>query len=264
MKTFLRELLFEAKTSVWKRFEVFLLFVIIASVIAVMLESVPDYMHAYAKWFWIAEIFFTALFTLEYLARIRVSRKPWTYITSFYGIIDLLTIIPTYLTYLLSGATGIWIIRGLRLLRVFRIFKMWWLVKHYKMIKNSLSHSRDKILVFMIFVVIMVAILWSIMYLVEWWENSTFDSIPRSVYWAIVTLTTVWYGDITPTTMIGQFLSSIVMILWYAVLAVPTGIVTSDLVNESRRNDHSCGSCDHKKHEHDAVYCKRCGEKLEY
>lgn len=263
MKATLREILFEAKSSGWKRFEIFLMLLIITSVIVVMLESVPDYTHRYAKRFWYAEIFFTMLFSIEYVLRIWASKKPLKYIFSFYWLIDLFTILPTYLTLLLPSSAWIWFIRWLRLLRVFRIFKMWWLVKHYKLIKNSLSNSRDKIIVFMIFVVLMVAILWSIMYLVEWWENSTFDSIPRSIYRAIVTLTTVWYGDITPTTMLGQFLSSVVMILWYAVLAVPTWIITSDLVAEARRNDYFCKTCNHGKHEHDARYCKKCWEVLD-
>lgn len=265
MKAFLREVLFEAKTPIWKRFEVFLLFVIIASVIAVMLESVPEYMQAYEEAFWILEVWFTALFTLEYIVRVLVAKKPMRYMTSFYGVIDFLTILPTYLWLFLLWWTGLWIIRWLRLLRVFRIFKMWSLVDHYHILKNSLSKSKNTIVVFMIFVVIMVTVLGAIMYLIEWWENSAFDSIPRSIYRAIVTLTTVWYGDITPATMLGQLISSIVMILWYAALAVPTGIVTSDIIKESRNNEdkkHLCHSCTNKKHHKSAVFCMKCGERL--
>jgi voltage-gated potassium channel len=189
-------------------------------------------------------------------------KKPWKYIFSFYGIIDLLSILPTYLSLILVGSQSLVVIRMLRLLRVFRILKLTRYTQAGRTLAIAIWASREKISVFIFFVTILVVIIGTVMYLVEG-EDSGFTSIPMSIYWAIVTLTTVGYGDISPATALGQFLASFVMIMGYAIIAVPTGIVTAEMINpQDKRNTQVCPNCLHDKHDSDAVHCKKCGAKL--
>ena len=258
------EVIFEADTPSGKLFDVVLLIAIVASVITVMLESMEEINQDYATIFFYIEWFFTIIFTIEYGFRLYGVHDDWKYITSFYGVIDLLSILPSYLSLVFTGTQSLLVIRALRLLRIFRIFKLNQFVKEYDIIVRSLKASKLKILVFLLFIVIIVSIVGAIMYIVEGASNPSFTSIPRSVYWAIVTLTTVGYGDIAPTTTLGQFLSSIVMILGYAVIAVPTGIVSAELVKDYKNiNTTSCQNCASEGHDADAVYCKYCGEHLD-
>jgi voltage-gated potassium channel len=262
----LHEVIFEADTPVGKIFDITLLVLIFGSVIAVMLETVPSFQAQHRQTLYILEWIFTIFFTLEYILRIYVVRRPSKYIFSFFGLVDLLSIIPTYVSIFIVGTQSLLIIRALRLLRVFRIFKLVNFTRQGQIILLALRNSRPKIAIFMFFVILMVCIFGSVMYLVEGGGDGGFDSIPRSVYWAIVTLTTVGYGDISPQTPLGQFLASIVMIMGYAVIAVPTGIVTGEIMREnSKHNEHStqaCQFCTKEGHDYDAIFCKYCGEAL--
>ncbi len=260
----MHEIIYEADTFAGKLFDIILLILIVLSIIVVMLESVPDYRKEYAQLLHDLEWGFTILFTIEYFARIISINKPFKYIFSFYGIIDLLSIIPTYLGIFISGSRSLMVIRALRLMRVFRILKLGEFLNESQKLIDSLKASKQKIMVFLLSILTMVTILGTVMYLVES-EDSGFTSIPRSIYWAIVTLTTVGYGDIAPVTSLGQFIASIVMILGYAIIAVPTGIVTNELIKkekQSKISTQACPSCSKDGHDYDADYCKFCGEKL--
>jgi len=264
-KSRLHEIIYEADTKEGKLFDVVLLFVIIASIVVVMLESVLPIKLQYAYWLNIAEWTITILFSLEYIARVISINKPKEYIFSFYGIIDLLSTIPKYLSFFLIGGGGALVaLRSLRLLRVFRILKLHQFVGASDNFIKALKVSKAKILVFLSFVFIMSIILGTVMYLVEYNENSGFTSIPRSVYWSIVTLTTVGYGDIAPVTPLGQFIASLIMILGYGIIAVPTGIVSSEMTKKSdiHINTQSCPYCATSNHKDDAIYCYECGNKL--
>lgn len=262
----LHEIIFEADTFEGKLFDIILLVAIVVSVLVVMLESVPAYGKAYGTWFNYIEWVLTILFSIEYIIRIISIRKPLSYIFSFYGLVDLLSILPTYLGLFLIGAntSSLTVIRSLRLLRVFRILKLGKYLKEAKTLTKALKASKNKIIVFLGAILTVVIILGTVMYLVESPEDG-FTSIPRSIYWAIVTLTTVGYGDITPATALGQFIASIVMILGYAIIAVPTGIVTNELIkteDEDKITTTSCESCSREGHDKDAEFCKYCGERL--
>ncbi len=267
VKESIHEVIFEADTYYGKLFDVVLLIVILASIIVVMLESIEPYRVAYLEIFQMLEWTFTIIFTIEYFLRLYCVYRPLKYATSFYGIVDLLAILPTYLALFISGTQYLIIIRGLRLLRVFRIFKLGHFMVEGRILMAAVNASKAKITVFMIFVLLMITIIGALMYLVEGGQNPAFSSIPRSMYWAVVTLTTVGYGDITPQTNLGQFLSAAVMILGYAVLAVPTGIVSAEIISsENMRsktaNTQACKFCGLEGHDNDAVYCKYCGEML--
>jgi voltage-gated potassium channel len=213
----------------------------------------------------VLEWVFTLAFTLEYLLRLYCVERPMSYAKSFFGIVDLLSILPTYISLVVVGTHYLLVIRALRLLRIFRILKLGHFVREGRVLIDALRSSREKITVFMIFVLLMVTIIGAVMYLVEGGQNPNFSSIPRAIYWAIVTLTTVGYGDITPTTSFGQFLSAIVMILGYAVIAVPTGIVSVGLMNREKKtnvNTQNCRFCGREGHADDALYCKYCGKPL--
>ena len=260
----LHEIIFEADTFAGKAFDITLLVLIIMSIIIVMLESVPALGLAYQSYFNFIEWVFTILFTLEYLARILSINKPFKYIFSFYGIIDLLSILPTYLGIFVSRETNsLMVIRSLRLMRVFRILKLAKFIKESKVLIDSIRSSRHKIFVFLLSILTMVIILGTVMYLIETPESG-FTSIPRSIYWAIVTLTTVGYGDIAPVTSLGQFIASIVMILGYAIIAVPTGMVTAEIIKTDQKSisTRSCSNCSKDGHDNDAEHCKYCGEIL--
>lgn len=254
--------IFGTDTPAGKAFDVALLIAILISVLAVMLESVPSLNKGYGYVFKYAEWIFTVLFTLEYLTRIYVTDARRRYIFSFYGLIDLLSLLPTYLSLIFTGTQYLLIIRALRLLRVFRILKLGRFVGEGEQLGRALKASRHKITVFMGTVVMLVILLGTVMYLVEGRENG-FTSIPLSIYWAIVTLTTVGYGDIAPQTILGQSIASFVMILGYAIIAVPTGIVTVELQKDiENRKNKACRNCSSKGHDTDALFCKFCGEKL--
>lgn len=260
----IHEIIFEADTPLGRLFDLALLFFILASILVVMLESVTHIDARFHNLFLVLEWIFTIFFTCEYLLRIYCVYSPQKYIFSFFGIVDLLAIIPTYLEFFVAGTHYLVVVRALRILRVFRILKLVSFLKEGHIIISSLKASRDKIAVFLIFVLTMVTILGSVMYIVEGGENSGFTSIPRSIYWAIVTLTTVGYGDIAPSTAFGQFLAAIVMILGYAVIAVPTGIVSAELINNTKisTNTQACRFCAKDGHDDDAKHCKYCGEIL--
>ncbi|MEL7161341.1 MAG: ion transporter, partial [Bacteroidota bacterium] len=219
----IHEIIFEADTPTGKAFDILLLALIVLSVITVMLESSEEWNRQYHDTFVILEWVFTVVFTIEYVLRLIVTIRPWKYALSFYGIIDLLAILPSYLSFFFAGTQYFVIIRIIRLLRVFRIFKLGKFLVEGNQLSKALVASRNKITVFLFAVSLLVVIIGSVMYLIEGGSNEGFSSIPRSVYWAIVTLTTVGYGDITPQSDIGQMLSAIVMILGYAIIAVPTG-----------------------------------------
>lgn len=262
----IHEIIFEADTKEGKLFDIVLLIFIVLSVIVVMLESVQSLNEGYRKTFYVLEWIFTGFFTVEYVLRLYSVYKPVKYATSFFGIIDLAAILPTYLSFFLPGSQSLIVIRALRLMRVFRIFKMINFLNHGKVISDALKNSRPKILIFMTFVVVIVCIFGSLMYIVEGPTNDKFDSIPRSMYWAIVTMTTVGYGDISPTTNLGQFISALIMLLGYAVIAVPTGIVSSEISKSDSQNTEkstqACRFCSKEGHDEDAIHCKYCGEEL--
>ena len=267
LKERLHEIIFEADTPAGKAFDIGLLITIAASVIVVMLESVDPLQRRYREIFLVLEWTFTILFTIEYVFRLYSVYRPMKYATSFFGVVDLLAILPTYLSLIVSGTHYLIVIRALRLLRVFRILKLGHFLKEGDIIMKALLASRAKITVFLTFVMLMVVIIGSIMYFIEGDSNDSFSSIPRGIYWAIVTLTTVGYGDITPTTPVGQFFSAVVMILGYAIIAVPTGIVSAEFISEMREdlgnNTQACRYCGREGHADDAVYCKYCGEIIE-
>ncbi len=263
-RTRLHEIIFEADTPVGKLFDVVLIGSIVCSVAVVLLDSMATVQDQYGNLLYAAEWFFTILFTLEYIMRLMSVRTPIKYATSFFGVVDLLAILPTYLSVLFPGSQYLLTIRVLRLLRVFRVFKLATYVKEAQVIITALQASRRKISVFLFAVMMIVIIIGSIMHVVEGAENG-FDNIPTSIYWAIVTLTTVGYGDITPQTSIGQLIASVVMIIGYAIIAVPTGIVTAELTqagHKSRVSTQACPSCSLDGHDHDAVYCKYCSARL--
>lgn len=259
----LHEIIFEADTPLGKLFDVLLLVSIIASVVVVMLESVASIKAEYGNILFIAEWTFTILFSIEYLLRLYSIGHPIMYARSFYGIVDLVSILPTFLSLIFPGSQYFITIRLLRMLRVFRVLKIVQYLGEANQLALALKASKRKIFVFLFAVMILVVIVGSLMYLIEGEENG-FTNIPRSIYWAIVTLTTVGYGDISPQTPIGQMLASLIMILGYGIIAVPTGIVTSELTRtkNTKISTQACPSCATEGHDHDAKHCKNCGDKL--
>ena len=264
----LHEVIYEADTPAGKLFDVILLFVILLSILLVMLESVEGIGSKYSYILDISEWIITVLFTIEYLARIISVKNPKTYIFSFYGIIDLLSTIPKYISLFILGTHSLVAIRALRLLRVFRILKLSRFIGESANFGKALKRSRAKISVFLSFVIVLCIILGTVMYLVESKEGSGFTSIPRSVYWAIVTLTTVGYGDIAPITALGQFIASLIMILGYGIIAIPTGIVTSEMTKSEKKtipnNTQNCANCNQAYHIDDAEFCHKCGHILNH
>ncbi len=265
----LHEIIYESDTPAGKLFDVILLWLILFSVVLVMLESVERLNSRYHDLFNVAEWIVTVIFTVEYMARIITVRKPWHYIFSFYGVIDFLSAIPKYLSLLLIGTQVLVAFRALRLLRVFRILKLSQYVGESQKITDALRASRARISVFLFAILIICVVLGTIMYLIESRESG-FTSIPKSVYWAIVTLTTVGYGDIAPQSIAGQFVASLIMILGYAIIAIPTGIITSEMTRASTRENtdtppvsmQSCPHCAAEGHRSNAKYCYRCGGLL--
>ncbi len=265
-KTFryrLHEIIFEADTRAGKLFDIFLIISILLSVVAVMLDSIPQIRSGYGRYLLAVEWFFTILFTIEYGMRVISVKKPLSYIRSFYGIIDLLAILPTYFSLLIPGSQYFLVIRLMRVLRIFRVLKLVQYLNEAKLLIVALRASRRKITVFLFTVLTLVVIFGSIMYVIEG-EANGFVSIPRGIYWAIVTLTTVGYGDISPKTGLGQAVASLIMILGYSIIAVPTGIVSAEIarVSPEKVSTQACPACAAEGHDADAVYCKYCGHKM--
>jgi len=260
----LHTIIYEADTRSGKLFDQLLLAAIAGSLIVVMLDTVESVHRPYGHILYGLEWFFTILFTVEYIARIVAVTKPRKYIFSFYGLVDLVAIIPTYLSILLPGSQYLMSIRALRLIRVFRVLKLTRYLGEASELRRALRMSRPKITVFLVVVLTVTIINGTLMFLIEGPANG-FTSIPKSIYWAIVTLTTVGYGDMAPHTPIGQFIASLIMILGYGIIAIPTGIVTSEITRQQYKpntNTQACPSCSREGHADNAVYCKFCGEKL--
>lgn len=260
----IHEIIYEADTPEGKLFDVILLIIIIASILLVMLESVESIDFKYHDYLNIGEWIITIFFSIEYILRIISIKKPLKYVFSFYGIIDLLSTIPMYLTFILVGSHSLVALRALRLLRVFRILKLARYTGASEKLTLAMRASKAKISVFLFFIVIVCIILGTVMYMVEGQENG-FTNIPKSIYWAIVTLTTVGFGDIAPQTPLGQLIASVIMILGYAVIAIPTGIVSSELTKSTLNEDvntQSCPNCLKEKHKDNAIYCYNCGSVL--
>ena len=260
------EVVFESDTRAGRIFDVTLIVAIIASVVVVMVESVASVRARWGPELRMAEWGFTLLFTAEYLARLIVVKRPLRYARSFFGVVDLLSIVPTYVSLLLPGTQYLLALRLLRIMRVFRVLKLAEYLNEAQQLTEALRASRRKILVFIFAVLTLDVVLGSVMYLVEGPENG-FTSIPVSVYWTIVTLTTVGYGDISPQTGLGQAIASVVMIIGYGIIAVPTGIVTAELSRAGARTSEdvsgqTCPHCAAEGHTRDAIFCRRCGERL--
>ncbi len=266
----LYRIIFESDTPSGRAFDIVLITAILLSVTIIILESLPEVREVYGGYFMAAEWFFTILFTIEYALRLMSAHRPIRYAFSFYGLVDLIAVAPTYLSALIPGAQYFLVVRMLRILRIFRVLKLVEYLNEAGTITRALRASRRKIEVFIVTVFTMVVILGSLMYLVEGPENG-FTSIPLSIYWAIVTLTTVGYGDISPQTALGQGLAAIIMLLGYGIIAVPTGIVTNELARSERETRDvaaavvtaPCPRCSFAPHDADARFCKACGERLE-
>ncbi|MBS9463084.1 ion transporter [Flagellimonas sp. 389] len=269
-KNTLHEIIYEADTPLGKIFDITLFVLIILSVLLVMLESVDEIDEKYHSSLLVLEWVITGFFTLEYIARIISIRKPWKYIFSFFGIIDFISTIPLYLSYILAGSQVLIAFRAFRLLRIFRILKLVKYIGEASQLQSALKASRAKIGVFIYVVLILSVIMGTVMYLIES-DEAGFTSIPRSIYWTIVTLTTVGYGDIAPETNLGQFFATVIMILGYGIIAVPTGIVTVEFSkfgkekkgdNLVHTNTQACPGCGVEGHRDDATHCYNCGEPL--
>lgn len=265
-------IIFEADTRAGKNFDIALLWAILLSTLIVMLESVKELRDAYTIWFDASEIFFTVIFTIEFILRIWTARKATGYLTSFYGIVDFLSVLPTYLELVITSSQYLMIIRIFRLMRVFRVLKLGRSMREADALWLSLKSSRTKIGVFLFAVFNVAVIMGTIMYIVEGGENG-FTSIPRSIYWAIVTMTTVGFGDIHPHTDLGQFFSVILMILGYGIIAVPTGIVGVEMFKDSNNasntnsnaimlEDTHCHNCGRTGHLPSSNFCMQCGSEL--
>ena len=262
-KVRLHEIIYEADTFEGKLFDIILLILIATSVVIVMLESVESLNIAYHTYFYLAEWVITILFTIEYIARIITVKNSSKYIFSFYGIIDFLSTIPLYLSFVFAGTKVLIVLRSLRLLRLFKILEVSRYVGESNKLLTALKRSRVKISVFLFAVIIIAIIFGSLMYLVEG-KESGFTNIPVSIYWSIVTLTTVGYGDIHPVTPFGQFIATVLMVLGYGIIAVPTGIVTSEMNKQKKvdLNTQVCSNCNTSDHKDGAKYCYNCGQKL--
>jgi len=258
----LHDVIFEAETPAGKAFDVLLLLLILISVVAVMLETVDSVEARYGSLLVAIEWTVTILFTIEYVLRLLCVRKPLKYVFSFYGIIDLLAFLPSWFAFSGDLRHGSVVLRSLRLLRVFRIFHMGQVVQEGRSLARAVAGSRNKILVFLSVVLTIVVILGTAMYLVEKDQDSGFTSIPQSMYWAIVTMTTVGYGDVAPQTVAGKALASVMMFLGYSLIVVPTGIVSAEVARAKPVSTEACPACMKEGHDVDAVHCKYCGAAL--
>jgi voltage-gated potassium channel len=265
LRTKVHDIIFESDTPLGFAFDIALLIFILLSVLVVMLESVASIQSHYAQVLVLAEWFFTLAFTLEYGLRLWSIKQPIKYVFSIYGVIDLLSIIPTYLSVFIEGSQYFLVVRALRLMRIFRILKLVRFNQEANTILTAMRRSQPKITVFLLFIVLLCILIGSMMYLIEGGVESNFSSIPTSIYWAVVTLTTVGFGDITPITPLGKFFASLIMILGYAVIAVPTGIVSAEMTKDHRRklSTQVCRQCLDSDHTEGAKFCKTCGHSLE-
>lgn len=256
----LYKIIFESETNAGRRYDKFLLVFIVLSVLVVMIESVPKWHMSFHDELMILEWIFTILFSLEYIVRIIVSPKPFRYVISFWGVIDLLAIIPTLMSPFVSGYETLIIIRSLRLLRIFRIMQLSRFTSESNVLYHSLKASSYKITVFLSFVLMFCIICGTLMYIIEGKENG-FDSIPQGIYWSIVTLTTVGYGDISPATPLGKFLASAMMIVGYGIIAIPTGLITVEMARYKERKAKKCANCNTENPEQ-SKYCNNCGTEI--
>lgn len=259
----LHEIIFGADTRVGKLFDIILIISILLSVIIVLLDSVASIQIQYGKLFLIAEWVFTILFSIEYVLRLICVGRPLMYAKSFFGIVDFLAVLPTYLSIIFPGSQYFLVIRLLRVLRIFRVLKLVQYMNEMQVLMRAIKTSGRKIIVFLVAVIILVILSGSLMYIIEG-EKNGFTSIPRSIYWAIVTLTTVGYGDISPATPLGQVVAAVIMIMGFGIIAVPTGLVSAELARTSMEpvQTQSCPKCSAEGHDNDAKFCKYCGAKL--
>lgn len=265
LRTRIFQVIFESDTRLAKGFDIGLILLIFLSVAVVLLDSVPQYHDRYGNFFYRLEWGITLLFTLELALRVYCLDKPGLYLKSFYGIIDVVAVLPTWLMLVFPGVQALVVVRLLRTLRLFRVLEMMALVGEGRLLLDALKRSRDQILLFLFTVLMLVTIFSSIVYLIEPAEAG-FTSIPKAIYWGIVTLTTVGYGDITPVTPLGQFISVAVMLTGYSIIAVPTGVFSAQVIRSlraDRYSDEACPGCGKHQHERDARYCKYCGTWLE-
>ncbi len=263
LRNTINAIIFGTETRAGRTFDIFLLIAIVSSVLLVVIDSINIFHVRYEKLFWNIEWGFTILFTVEYFLRLYSAPHPVRYARSFYGIIDLISFLPSYLAIFFAGTQYFLVVRLLRVLRLFRIFKLFRYSTEANLLIRALWASRRKILIFLFVVIIFAVVFGALMYLVEGAKNG-FTSMPQSIYWTIVTITTVGYGDISPNTPLGKFLASMVMVLGYSIIAVPTGIFTAEIANEMRmeRDQRTCGNCGRSGHELDAMHCKHCGASI--
>ena len=264
LKQKIYSIVFESDTPKGKLFDIVLIGSITLSVLLVILESMHIFPHSAYLVLRVLEYLLTLFFTFEYLARIYCLKEPRNYIFSFFGIIDLLATLPVYLGFVFHDSHYLLVIRAFRLIRVFRIFKLFLFINEGNLLLRSLWISAPKIFIFFFFVLILVTSMGTVMYMIEGTQpGSDFNNIPNSIYWAIVTMTTVGYGDITPETPLGRFLSAVIMLIGYTIIAVPTGIVSATMVSEHKKQEkRKCPRCQRDGHDFEAMYCKYCGAKL--
>ncbi|WP_455672281.1 ion transporter [Phocaeicola sp.] len=258
-------IIFESDTPAGKLFDVALIWFIVLSILVVIVESIQGWAAIIGPYLRVSEYIFTFFFTVEYVLRLYCSPHPRKYALSFFGVVDLLATLPLYIGWFFGAARYLLVIRTFRLIRVFRIFKLFNFLDEGQLLLRSLANSSRKIIVFFLFVLILVISIGTLMYMIEGQQPDTsFNNIPNSIYWAIVTMTTVGYGDITPETPLGRFLSAVVMLIGYTIIAVPTGIVSASMMREHRRREiMKCPHCGKDGHEEGAAYCKYCGGKLD-
>lgn len=261
-RVWLGDLIFGLETPMARAYNIFMILMVVLSVLCVMLESVESMRQSYGPLLRLTEWFFTVVFTLDYLGRMVSARRTLHYVLSYYGLIDLVSILPSFLSLLFPGAQYLLVVRALRFLQLFRVFKLTRYLSEANFLGEALQASRAKITVFMLTVVSLVLVFGTLMYLIEGPKNG-FTSIPTSVYWAVVTISTVGYGDISPHTSLGKFVASLAMLFGYGIIAVPTGIVTAGLVQTKQaREMRICLACGYSQHDVDAQFCKRCGHEL--
>lgn len=263
LRSRLHEIIFEADTRAGRAFDAVLLAMIVASVAVVLLDSVASIRARHGQLFFVLEWAFTLFFTVEYAVRLYSVQRPLAYATSFFGVVDLLAVVPTWASFLVPGAQGLLAIRILRLLRVFRVFKVSAYVEESSALWRALRASRRKIEIFLFTIANVVVVVGAVMHVVEGPEHG-FTDIPTGIYWAVVTLTTVGYGDVAPETPVGRAVSVVVMLLGYGIIAVPTGLVTAELMRGGHGpvSTQACPACSAEGHEIDAVFCRRCGSRL--
>lgn len=265
VKTRIFQVIFESDTPLAKGFDILLAILIFFSVAIVMLDSIQEYHERFGTIFYYTEWVITLLFTLELAVRVYCLEKPWLYLKSFYGIVDVLAVLPTWLVLVFPGAQTLVVLRLLRTLRLFRVLEMMALVGQGRLLLDALKRSRGQILLFLFSVLMFVTVFSSLLYLIEPREAG-FTSIPKAIYWGIVTLTTVGYGDVTPVTPLGQFISVMIMLSGYSIIALPAGVFSAEVIRslrEERYSDEACPGCGKHQHEHDARYCKHCGTWLD-